>query len=134
MVNEDKIGIMTSLVMYEKKEGRKLFPFQRYFKSDFIGIHLLTAFVGYTLCSFLLVALWVLYHLDMLLNAMNIEDLAATGKQMIICYFAGLAIYLLVTGIVYKRKYDYAKGGMRVYLAKLRRLEKLYLSKEDLNL
>ena len=41
-------------------------------------------------------------------------------------YLVGLAVYLLIAGVVYWRRYEYARRGMKVYTAKLKRLEKRY--------
>ena len=41
-------------------------------------------------------------------------------------YLVGLAVYLLIAGVVYWRRYEYASRGMKVYVAKLKRLEKRY--------
>ena len=44
MLNEEKIKLMTGIAMFEKKEGKKIFPLNRYFKSDYISSHLMAAF------------------------------------------------------------------------------------------
>ena len=75
MLNEEKIKLMTGIAMFEKKEGKKIFPLNRYFKSDYISSHLLGAFFGYTLCSGLIAVLWGLYHLEQLLNSLQVDIL-----------------------------------------------------------
>ena len=50
MLNEDKIKLMTSISMLEKKEGKYLFPVRQYFRSDYIGKNHLKALTGYTFC------------------------------------------------------------------------------------
>ena len=34
MLNEEKIQAMTDLAVFEKHQGRKIFPVNQYFKSD----------------------------------------------------------------------------------------------------
>jgi hypothetical protein len=41
-------------------------------------------------------------------------------------YLAGLILYLIVTGVVYARRYEVARRGMNVYLTKLKRLSRRY--------
>ncbi len=48
MLSEEKIKIMTNLAMFEKKEGNRIFPVNRYFKSDYISSKLLRSFFSYT--------------------------------------------------------------------------------------
>ena len=45
---------------------------------------------------------------------------------IVMLYGAGLAVYLLITFLVYRKRYEYARRGMKVYVAKLKRLEKRY--------
>ena len=37
MLNEEKIQAMTDLAVFEKHQGRKIFPVNQYFKSDYVG-------------------------------------------------------------------------------------------------
>lgn len=40
MLNEDKIKLMTGIALFEKREGKHIFPANRYFRSDYIsGLH-----------------------------------------------------------------------------------------------
>lgn len=126
MLSEEKIKIMTNLAMFEKKEGKKIFPINRYFKSDYISSKLLRSFFSYTLSFLLAAALWVLCYIEQWLNMIRLETLIELGLKVGAVYAAGLAVYLLISLIVYARRYDYASRGMKVYLAKLKRLDKRY--------
>lgn len=126
MLNEEKIKLMTGIAMFEKKEGKRIFPLNCYFKSDYIGKHLFGAFFGYTLCFILGAVLWVLYHLEMLLDSAGMELFFSLGRRFGLIYLLGLILYLLITAMVCWKRYEYASGGMRVYIAKLKRLEKRY--------
>lgn len=126
MLNEDRIKLMTSLGMFEKREGQKIFPVCRFFKSDYIGRHMLRSFLGFTFCWVLGTALMVLYKAEDFLSSLNFNDIAGYGKRYLGAYLMGLAAYLLITYVVYWRRYEYASRGMKVYVAKLKRLEKRY--------
>ncbi len=126
MLNEEKIKLMTSIAMFEQKEGKKIFPLSCYFRSDYISRHLLGAFFGYTLCCLLGIILWVLYHLELLLTNIEIDMLLSLGKRFGLIYLGGLVLYLLITAVVYWKRYEYSIAGMRIYMAKLKRLEKRY--------
>ena len=45
---------------------------------------------------------------------------------MAVIYLAGLVVYLIISLCIYARRYDYASRGMKVYMAKLKRLDKRY--------
>ena len=117
MLSEEKIKIMTNLAMFEKKEGNRIFPVNRYFKSDYISSKLLRSFFSYTLSFLLGLVLWVLCDIEKWLNVMWIESLIE---------LAGLVVYLIISLCIYARRYDYASRGMKVYMAKLKRLDKRY--------
>ncbi len=126
MLNEDRLKLMTSIGMFEKKEGKRIFPVYRYFRSDYIGKYLLRSFLGFSFCWVLGTALVVLYKAEDILGTLNFNEIAGYGKTYIGAYLAGLAVYLLITYWVYWRRYEYASRGMKVYVAKLKRLEKRY--------
>lgn len=126
MLNEEKIKLMTGIAMFEKKADKDIFPVSRYFKSDYVSSHMIRSFISYTLTCVLCLFLWVLYSIEDILNTMDPEKLLGTAKQMGIYYVAGLIIYMAITCYVYSKRYDFAGKSMKIYLAKLRRLEKKY--------
>lgn len=126
MLNEDKIKLMTSISMFEKKEGKRIFPINRYFKGEYVSNHMARSFLGYTFCWILGTIIWVLYNIESLLSATVLDDIQSLLVKLGVLYGAGLIIYLLITLVVYNYRYDYASRGIKVYVAKLRRLEKRY--------
>lgn len=126
MLNEDKIKLMTSIAMFEKKEERYLAPVKKYFKGDYIGKYLLKSLLGYTFCWLLAVALFLAYHAQMIMAMMNMDLVRQYGMWFLISYVAGLLIYQAITVIVSARRYSYGVRGMKVYVARLKRLEKRY--------
>lgn len=60
------------------------------------------------------------------MNAMNLDEVIVIARQGGILYVIGLLVYLVITFRVYQKRYEYAKRGMKVYVAKLKRLEKRY--------
>ena len=126
MLNEEKIRLMTGIAMFEKKEGKKIFPLNRYFERDYVSRHLIGAFFGYTVCCLLGAVLWILYHTEELLSSISVDMAVQLVRRFGLFYGIGLIIYLILVSYVSRKRYAYARGGMRVYLAKLKRLEKRY--------
>ena len=112
--------------MYEKQAEKDVFPVTRYFKSDYIGSHLIRSFITYTFTCLMFVAIWILYQIEDIFNSMDISILLFSAKYIGILYLIGLVLYLLVTLIVYSKRYNMASKSLKVYQAKLRRLEKNY--------
>lgn len=126
MLNEDKIKLMTSISMFEKKEGKYISPVKRYFKSDYISRYVLRSFLGYTFCSVLVFLLIFLYHAEDIFSMLNLDVLKEHAWGYGAAYAVGLFFYLLITIAVYARRYECGVKGMKVYVAKLKRLEKRY--------
>ena len=126
MLNEEKIRLMTGIAMYEKKAEKDVFPVTRYFKSDYVGSHMIRSFLIYTFLCVCLAGMWLLYQIEDILNTMDISVLLESAKYIAIIYAAGLALYLLITFIVYIKRYNRASKSLRIYQAKLRRLDKKY--------
>lgn len=126
MLNEDKIKLMTSISMFEKKEGRYIFPMNHYFRGDYISSHLVRSFIGYTFCWLIGTLVWALYEIEYLFSPAVMDHIHVFLLRFGIYYSAGLIVYLIITSVVYGKRYRSASRGMKVYVAKLRRLEKRY--------
>lgn len=117
---------MTQLAIFEKRVGKKIFPINRYFKKDYVGGQMFRSFFGYTFCYLLFLLMWVLYKLDELLNEMSIDEILDAAKKWGVIYAAGLVLYLIVTWIVYSKRYDYAARSQTMYTSKLKHLMRRY--------
>lgn len=126
MLNEDKIRLMNEIATFEKKGSRDIFPVNRYFRGDFISSRMMRSFLSYTICFILCALICVLYNMEQFLGTVNLDGLTGVGRKAVLLYISGMVIYQLITWIVYRRRYEYAKRGMKVYVAKLKRLEKRY--------
>mgnify|MGYP000988658983 CR=1 FL=1 len=126
MLSEEKIKIMTNLAIFEKNQGKKIITVKQYFKSDYISGKLFRAFFSYTLSFMLCLTLWIVYYTERWLNTVDVAAFIEIGRKVGKVYLAGLILYLLITLVVYARRYDYASRGIKVYIAKLKRLDKRY--------
>ena len=121
MLNEEKIRLMTGIAMFEKKAVKETFPVNRYFKSDYVGSHMIRSFIVYTVAWMLCFALWLLYKFEF-----SFFVLVSSARTVGLYYLAGLALYLFITYRVYSRRYSEAVQNMKIYQAKLKRLERRY--------
>ncbi len=126
MLNEDKIKLMNEIAMFEKRGGKNIFPVNRYFRGDYIGSKMMRSFFSYTISFLLCAMVYVLYYMEEFLNMLSPDTLILYGKKAVLFYAAGLLIYQIITYLVCRRRYEYARRGMKVYMAKLKRLEKRY--------
>lgn len=126
MLNENKIRTMTDLAMYEKKNEQSIKIVNGSFKSDYIARNVIRGFIGYTISFLILAVFRGVFLIDTILSEIDIDVLQALLIKAGMFYVAGLACYVLLTIIVYGRRYDMAKSLSRVYLAKLKHLDKEY--------
>ena len=126
MLNEEKVRYMTELAIFEKNQGKEIFSINRYFKSDYVGIQMFRSFFGYTFSYLLILVLWILYKLEDLLGAISLEEAAALAALCGFWYLAGLAVYLLISCVVARRRYSYASRYQIMYSAKLKHLLNRY--------
>ncbi len=126
MLSEEKIKLMTSIAIFEKAEKRNLLLAKRYFKTDYIGQNLLRAFLGYTFCWILGLAVVVVCRIEEILSIVALEDVVLPFVDYGVWYLLGLAAYLIITFVVCYRRYGYAERGMKVYVARLKRLNRRY--------
>ena len=128
MLNEDKIKLMANISMFENHQKKYISLVTRYFKSDYISRNLLRAFFGYTLCWALGFLLVILYRAEGIFASMDFAALQEQAVRYGKYYVAGLVCYLLIALIVSVRRYNRGLKEQKIYIAKLRRLEKRYES------
>lgn len=126
MLNEDKIKLMTELALFEKKHASQMKTVNQYFKSDYISRNLLRGFISYTLCSILLFGMWVLFNVEVVLSSIGMDELKGLAFRGGALYLGGLFLYVVLTIIVYGGRYEYEERMNRIYIAKLKHLDKRY--------
>ncbi len=126
MLNEEKLKLMTGIAMFEKAEGSRISLVKRYFKTDYISQNLLRSFLGYTLCWILGLALAAFCKMEDILSIVSLTDVMESFTDYAVWYLLGLILYLIITFAVCFRRYNYAARAMKVYVAKLKRLERRY--------
>jgi len=139
MLNEDKIKLMTSMAMFEKKNGKAMNAGKNYFKSDYVSRQMIRGFFNYTISCTAVLFIWILYSMEQFLSTLSFEGMLGLIRNFVIYYLIGLAVYMGLVHTVYSRRYDYAAKNIRLYTAKLKHLDKRYdyhnrsrtLAKED---
>lgn len=126
MLNEEKIRLMTDLAVFEKKNGGRMVSITSYFKSDYISRNMIRGFMSYTLCSMMILAIWILFNMDVFLSTIGIDSLTGYAWKGGALYLVGLVLYMALICAVYARRYDVQARMNRIYIAKLKHLDKRY--------
>lgn len=90
MLNEEKVRYMTELAIFEKNQGRRIFPVNRFFKSDYVGGQMFRAFFGYTFSFFLILLTWGIYKLDVIMGGAEISQIHSWITNGVLAYGGGL--------------------------------------------
>lgn len=126
MLNEEKIRLMTELALFEKKHSSEMKTVNQYFKNDYISRSLIRGFVSYTLCSILLFGMWILFNVEVVLSSIGMEELKGLAFRGGALYLGGLFLYAMLTILVYGKRYDREEQMNRIYIVKLKHLDKRY--------
>lgn len=126
MLNEEKIQAMTDLAVFEKHQGRKIFPVNQYFKSDYVGGQLFRSFFGYTFSFALILLMWILYKLDVLMKGADIDQLIGWIRNWGLAYVTGLGDIFLLHGRSIPDGMIFASRSQTMYVARLKHLDRKF--------
>ena len=126
MLDENRIKLMTKLASYEEEEGKKALIITKYFRSDYVGFHMIKTAISISISYCLMVAIWLIYKWDYLIDHINNIDLVVLGRKLVIQYLGLLVVYVVIAYILYSIRYLKASQSVREYNKNLRRLEKYY--------
>lgn len=117
---------MTRLALYEQTEGKEDFKISEYYKSDYIGMHVICSIlwvtVGYV-CAGVLV---VLAGLEDLMAKMSMGLLVTLLIGAVAGYFVTVIVFAVVTRHIYNKKHQDARQRVKLFNHDLIKLLKLY--------
>lgn len=125
MINEEKVILMTRLASYEKREGKENMAISKYFRGDFISLHLLKAVIVATICYFIGFGLYLLYNIEELLENIYAMDFLLFAKNTISFYVVFVVIYCCLSYVVFTYRFVKARKGVRRYYHNLKKLSSM---------
>ena len=126
MINEERIVLMTKLASYEKGEGKQSMAVGKYFRGDYISLHLLKTVINGTLAYLLCFGVYLLYFFeDIMANLYNM-DFALFARNIIYYYVIFIVVYGLVTYIFFTFRFIKAKKSIKRYYHNLKKLNAMY--------
>lgn len=130
MINEERVKELYKVALYDKNEDSLCSPISKYYRKDYIRKELLKSIFSGTIVYALVIALILMNQADMLFAQMNSLDMVAVALISGLVYVAFLAIYLLITYLVFQIRYTYCSKRTKAYAAHLKKLEKMYAREE----
>ena len=126
MLEPDKIVLMTRLASFEKNEARENSNIWQYFRGDYIGWQVLKSIVAGTIVFGIIFAGFVIYDFETFMLEIYKMDLMEYAKGVLTKYLIFVAVYSVITYIVFAVKYAKARGELRTYVHNLNKLSKTY--------
>ena len=113
---------MVQLQAFNDRKGKEVFPVIRYFRTDFVGLHLLKGFLNATAAYGVMLLMWGICNMEMLMENIHTMDLRQLAVTILLRYVVFLGIYLLAVFVYAEMKYTRAKKEIRGYNRHLKRL------------
>ena len=70
--------------------------------------------------------MWILFNVEVVLSSIGMDELKGLAFRGGALYLGGLFLYVVLTIIVYGGRYEYEEKMNRIYIAKLKHLDKRY--------
>lgn len=131
MVNQDKVALMTKLAIYEENEGKKNIPMGKYYKDDYVSLHMVNTVIIATFSYVLILAAIIFAHLEQMMAELANMDFVKAGKDIAIGYVAIILVYLVISYIVYTVKFKRVRKNLNEYNSNLRKLYGMYATDTD---
>ena len=115
MIHNERVRHMVKLQAFEDRKGKEYFPVLKYFRRDFVGLHLIRGFLSGTIAYGVCLLMWGLYYMEELMENIHTMDLAKFAVDVLLRYLAFLAVYLIGVFIYAQNKYTRARKEPKAY-------------------
>ena len=126
MLNEERIKLMTKMAAYEANEGKKNVAIGNYFRGDYIGLQVIKSIISATLAFLIVFGLFIFYDFEVFMSDIYKMDLLGFGKTVVIVYLIFVAVYALISYMIYTYRYTKARKSLKMYYNNLKKLAYLY--------
>lgn len=126
MLNEERIKLMTKMAAYEADEGKKNVAIGNYFRGDYIGLQVIKSIISATIAFVIVFGLFVFYDFEVFMSDIYKMDLLDFGRTVITAYLVFVAVYALISYMIYTYRYAKARKSLKMYYNNLKKLAYLY--------
>ena len=126
MLNEERIKLMTKMAAYEADEGKKNVAIGNYFRGDYIGLQVIKSIISATIAFVIVFGLFDFYDFEVFMSDIYKMDLLGFGRTVITAYLIFVAVYALISYMIYTYRYAKARKSLKMYYNNLKKLAYLY--------
>lgn len=126
MINEEKVILMTKMSVQAKELEEGGARINQYYRGDYVGFQIVKSAIAATILFCVLLAAYAAFNFNALLDDFYKGAGMDEISGYILLYFVLLAIYVIVSYVVYSIRYTKSRKQAREYYNNLKRLEKYY--------
>ncbi len=126
MVNEDRVKEFFQMAVFDQREEPRYRQMGEYYKSDYVGKELVKSFFTGTFAFLLIVLFQILGSMEEFLDKLNDTNWMGYLVWVGLAYAGFMAVYLLITSIVYRMRYRYGRRKLRRYYGHLKNVNREY--------
>ena len=131
MLNIEKVKSMTKAAAYESGPEKKNIEISDYFRTDYLGLHMVKSGIAYALSFVIIAGIWFMGKTeDIMLMLTKTDYLESLIKMLAVLFVAGLVVYEILVYCYYSYKYRNAKKSVRGYHSHLKQIHKIYMEQE----
>lgn len=130
-MNPGKIRRMARIEQFTSGDAQEYLKIARYYRSDYLGLHLIRNFFLVTIGYILLIALYLLRNGVELLNNIYTQDLWSLAVGWIAGYVLILAAYTVLTYVVCSVRFAKAQKMERYLDHQLEKMQEKYEPDDD---
>lgn len=113
---------MVQLQAFNDRKGKEYFPVVKYFRRDYVGLHMLKGFVSGTIAYGVMLLMWGVCNMEMLMENVHTMDLKQFAVSVLLRYLLFMLIYLIAVFAYASVKYTRARKEIKGYNRHLKRL------------
>lgn len=122
MIHNERVRHMVQLQAFNDRKGKEDFPVVKYFRRDYVGLHLLKGFINGTVAYGVILLMWGICNMEMLMESIHTMDLKQFAVTVLLRYLLFLSIYLAAVFVYAQMKYTRARKEIKGYNRHLKRL------------
>ncbi len=130
-MNPGKIRKMTKIEQFTSGDKEGYLKIARYYRSDYIGLHLIRNFFLVTIGYIFVIALYLLRNGEELLNNIYSQDLRALITGWIVKYVLVLILYSVLTYLICSVRHAKAQKMERYLDHQLEKMQQKYEPDEE---
>ena len=122
MISKRKVRFMARTAMYEKNQCTQSFPKAKYYKSDYLGLHMWITAVAVTVAYFIILALVIACNFERIINKLTDMNYTALAIILVSVYVAMMAFFMVVSYLVFSYRYVESENDIKVYQNRIHRI------------